>query len=211
MDIRNDPDTPTRTPDFFESVPRIRMQDALADTLGAVQDGMIEYSYLDAVKLCGHSCPTVAGAWLMTKAALARLYGEELPRRGDIKVELREPEDAGVAGVIASVAGLVTGAAGAGGFKGLAGRHARRTLLHFDVPMQADMRFTRLDSGRQVEVSFDSAVAPRPANLRTAMQAALAPHATSGQREAFGQAWQAWVRTILLEHADDPGLVTLRS
>ena len=59
---------PGQTPAFFDAAPGITMQDALARTLGAVQDGVIEYRYLDAVKLCGHSCPTVAGAWLMTRA-----------------------------------------------------------------------------------------------------------------------------------------------
>ena len=52
-----------------------------------------------------------------------------------------------MAGVIASVAALVTGAANEGGFKGLAGRYARRELLRFGVPMRGEIRFTRLDSG----------------------------------------------------------------
>jgi len=67
-------------PAFFDSAPRIVVEDALARTLGAVQDGIIEYTYLDAVKLAGHSCPTVASAWLMTRAALARLCPGETPR-----------------------------------------------------------------------------------------------------------------------------------
>src|ERR1035437_10205346 len=114
---------PMATPAFFDDVPAIVMYDALAETLGAVADGVIEYRYLDAVKLAGHSCPTVAGAWLMTRAALARLYPGEMPRRGELQVEMREPQDAGVTGVIASVAGLFTGAAGPGGFHGLGGQH----------------------------------------------------------------------------------------
>ncbi len=200
---------PGQTPAFFDDAPGITMQDGLARTLGAVQDGIIEYRYLDAVKLCGHSCPTVAGAWLMTRAALARLYPGEMPQRGAVKVELREAEDSGVAGVMASVAGLVTGAAGDGGFKGLAGRHSRRNLLCFGVPIPGDMRFTRLDSGRQVDVSFDHGAVPRPHDLKPTMQAALAPQADARQREAFGRAWQAWVRAILLEHADDPRVISM--
>jgi len=124
-----------QTPAFFDQVPKILVHDALAQTLGAVRDGLMEYRYIDAVKLAGHSCPTVASAWLMTRAALARLYPEQTPRRGEIRVELCERQEAGVAGVIASVASLVTGAAGSGGFKGLGGRYARRALLVFGVPM----------------------------------------------------------------------------
>jgi len=201
--------TAMQTPAFFDLVPPIVVHDALAQTLGAVHDGLIEYRYIDAVKLAGHSCPTVAGAWLMTRAALARLYPGQTPRRGELRVELREAQDTGVAGVIASVASLLTGAAGPGGFKGLAGRHARRELLAFGVPMRGEMRFTRLDNGRSVEVSHHLEAAPRPAELRMQMQAALEPQADSAKREAFARSWQDWVRAILIDHAEDPELITL--
>lgn len=42
-------------PDFFDDVPRIRLHDPLAGFLGAVEDGIIEYAYVDAVKLAGYS------------------------------------------------------------------------------------------------------------------------------------------------------------
>jgi hypothetical protein len=58
-------------PEFFEIAPRITIHDPLAAFLGAAADGIIEYCYADAVKLAGHSCPTVASAYLMTRAALA--------------------------------------------------------------------------------------------------------------------------------------------
>lgn len=41
------------------------------------------------------------------------------------------------------------------------------------------------------------------------MRDALAPQAESAKRQAFADAWQAWVQTILLDHADDPALVTV--
>ncbi len=87
--------SPMQTPAFFDQAPAIVMYDALAQTLGATSDGLIEYRYLDAVKLAGHSCPTVAGAWLMTRAALARLYPGQTPHRGEVRVAMREPQDAG--------------------------------------------------------------------------------------------------------------------
>ncbi|HQZ05079.1 MAG: hypothetical protein KBF63_14120 [Rhodoferax sp.] len=201
--------TQMQTPAFFDEAPAIVMYDALSQLLGATRDGLIEYRYLDAVKLAGHSCPTVAGAWLMTRTALARLYPGQPPHRGEVRVEMREPQDAGVVGVIASVAGLVTGAAGSGGFKGLAGRHGRRDLLVFGVAMRGEIRFTRLDNGESVEVSHHPEAAPRPAELRAQMQAALAPQASSAQRDAFAQTWQGWVRAMLLGHADDPELITV--
>lgn len=198
---------PLQTPAFFDQAPTIVMQDALAQILGAAQNGLMEYRYLDAVKLAGHSCPTVAGAWLMTRTALARLYPGQVPQRGEVQVALRESQEAGVVGVMASVAGLVTGAAGSGGFNGLAGRHVRRHLLTFEVPMRGEMRFTRQDTGQSVEVSHHPEAAPRPPELRRQMQAALAPESNSAERDAFAATWQSWVRAMLIDHADDPALI----
>lgn len=194
-------------PAFFEAAPSIVMFDALAQTLGAAEAGIIEYRYVDAVKLAGHSCPTVAGAWLMTRKALALLYPGQTPHRGEVQVAMRDAQDAGVVGVMASVAGLVTGAAGNGGFKGLAGRHARRDLLTFGVPMRGEMRFTRVDNGGSVEVSHYPEAAARPGDLRQQMQAVLGGQADGAQREAFGKTWQSWVCAMLIDHADDPALI----
>lgn len=55
-----------QAPALYDVVPTIFVVTPLADALGAVEDGLIEYHYVDAVKLAGHSCLTVAGAWLMT-------------------------------------------------------------------------------------------------------------------------------------------------
>ena len=54
-------------PDFFAAVPAIVVADPLAALLGAAEGGRLEYRYADAVRLAGHSCPTVAGAWLMAR------------------------------------------------------------------------------------------------------------------------------------------------
>ncbi len=198
-----------KTPAFFDAVPAIIVVDPLAETLGAADGGLIEYRYVDAVKLAGHSCPTVAGAWLMTRAALSRLYPVELPRRGEIRVELRQAQDEGVAGVIASVAALITGAANEGGFAGLAGRFIRRGLLRFGVPMQGEIRFTRLDNGQSVELSHRPQAVPRPAGLSELLRDASDPQASAAARRAFADAWQGWVRTIVIDHADDPALIAI--
>lgn len=174
----------------------IIMRDPLAEFLGAAEGGRLEYAYVDAVKLTGHSCPTVAGAWLATAEALARLYpGGEVPERGAIRVELRGALEEGVTGVVASVAGLVTGAAAEGGFKGIAGRFARRGLLQFGAPIAADLRFTRLDTGASVEIALRHA-APS-AELVGALRQALSPDASAELRQAFARAWQARVAGML--------------
>lgn len=189
--------TAGRMPEFFTRVPSIAVHDALAEFLGAAEGGRIEYSYEDAVKLTGHSCPTVAGAYAATLEALATLYPGELPERGAIAVELRGRVDEGVTGVVASVVGLVTGAAAEGGFKGIAGRFERHGLMRFGAPIAAELRFTRLDSGACMEIDLRRAAA-MPAELMAALRQALSPDATAGERERFGRSWQARTAEMLL-------------
>jgi hypothetical protein len=101
----------------------------------------------------------------------------------------------------------VTGAANEGGFKGLGGRFGRQGLLRFGVPMRGEIRYTRLDNGRSVELSHRPQVVPRPAGLSESLRDALGPHASPAARRAFADAWQGWVQAILTEHADDPALI----
>lgn len=197
------------TPAFFEQVPAIVLHDALAELLGAADDGLIEYRYLDAVRLAGHSCPTVAGAWLMTLEALARLYPGETPERGRIQVDLRGAADEGAVGVVANVIGLITGAAGGGGFGGIAGHHARRGLLAFGAAIAGEARFTRLDSGKSVEASFSAETVPAHPQLRARMQRALAAEAAPEERGAFASAWQERVARIFAAHRAGARLVRL--
>lgn len=188
-------------PTFFDSIPTITLRDPLSRLLGSADDGLIEYSFAEVVKLTGHSCPTVAGAWLMTTEALQRLYGEEIPTRGEISVRFRNGATEGVTGVIASVAGFLTGATVDTGFKGLRGRFDRRHLMSFEQPIEGDIRFERLDTGEGVTVSFDASAVPPPAGMMPRLFLAMEADATAQQQAAFAEAWQDRVRRIF-EHAD---------
>lgn len=172
--------------------------DPLADILGAVEQGRITYDYIDMVKLAGHSCPTVAGAWLITKIGLEKLYGDDLPVRGNIKVELRGALDEGVEGVIGSCIGLVTGAANEGGFKGLGGRMARNNRLLYGVEMEGEVRMTRLDNGTSVELSYNPSMVPGNPEQQVLMQKIMQGTATQEEKRRFGEVWQERVKKILL-------------
>jgi hypothetical protein len=198
-------------PDFFAEVPALRLHDGLAQLLGASDDGMIEYHYADAVRLAGHSCPTVAGGWLSARAALRHLYPDSLPERGGISVYLDEAEDAGVTGVIGQVLTLVTGAAAANGFKGLGGRHARNHLLHYAQGDVAGVRFRRNDTGDEVEIEIDASSIPGDPMMRPLMQLTMTGQANAAQRREFGRLWQYRVRRMLIDHADDPAVVKVRA
>jgi formylmethanofuran dehydrogenase subunit E len=198
-------------PDFFAEVPALRLHDGLAELLGSSSDGMIEYHYADAVRLTGHSCPTVAGGWLSARAALHHLYPDSVPERGSISVYLNDAEDAGVTGVIGQVLTLVTGAAAANGFKGLGGRHARNRLLHYAQGDVAGVRFRRNDTDAEVEVEIDAGSLPADPMQRLLIQLVLSGQADEAQRREFGRVWQDRVRRMLLEHADDPAVVKVRA
>ncbi|OHC42447.1 MAG: hypothetical protein A2211_14930, partial [Rhodanobacter sp. RIFOXYA1_FULL_67_6] len=166
--------------------------------------------YPDAVRLAGHSCPTVAGAWLMARTALRALYPGEPAERGGIAVRMPAAEDDGVTGVIAQVLTLVTGAAAGNGFHGIGGRFVRQSLLGFSAASGATaVQFSRRDNGAAVAVELDLATVPSAPNLRELMVGALQPGATAEQRAAFAQAWQGRVQRLLLDHADDPQVLRL--
>ncbi len=195
------------TPSFYIDVPGITLYDPLAEFLGAAEKGGVEYRYLDAVKLAGHSCPTVAGAWLMTRKALASLYGNELPVRGAIEVSFRGGQADGVTGVIANVVGLLTGAAQSGGFKGIGGKFDRRNLLHFNAGITGEIRYTRLDTGIHVETTYHPEVVTPSPGMKELMQKTMMGVANAEERNSFGLLWQDRVRRILIDHADDAEMI----
>lgn len=197
-------------PAFFEQAPCLQVYDPLAELLGAPVDGILTYRYADAVRLAGHSCPTVASAYLLGRRLMQALYPTGLPQRGGIELAFAAPCERGVTGVQAAVLSLLTGAAAAGGFKGLGGQYGRRDLLRFGVGGTACVQATRCDTGARLVADLDLAVVPGDPAMMPLLQACLSGQAEAETRRAFGVLWQGRVRRMLLEHADDPALVRLR-
>ncbi|AJX36050.1 hypothetical protein [Burkholderia oklahomensis] len=199
-----------RFPEFFDAVPRIALHDPLAAFLGAAHGGgAIEYGYADVVKLAGHSCPTVASAYLMTRAALNALYGHAPAERGAIRVALRDPATEGVTGVMANVVGMLTGATFDTGFKGIGGRFDRRRLLAFGEPMPGRLRFTRVDTEASIGVSARLDRVPGDPRIADLLPRCVAMTASPDDAALFRELWQARVRRLLLEHADDADVIVL--
>ena len=184
-------------PQFFNNIPTIKLQDDLAQLLGAFEDGLIEYSYLDSVKSAGHSCPTVLGAYLMTLKGLEALEENELPKRGEIIVEFKEAQNIAVAGVIGNVIMNITGATTTNGFKGLAGKYDRNHLMNFEKDINgASVRFTRLDTQKSVDVFYDaSSVLPQP-SMSMLMEKCVRGTASDDEKKEFGKVWQKRVEDI---------------
>lgn len=196
-------------PAFFADVPRITVRDPLAAFLGAAEDGVLEYSYADVVKLAGHSCPTVASAFLMARAGLAALYPGAMPERGGVRVEMPDPADEGVSGVIGSVIGMITGAAGEGGFHGIGSRFGRRGLLAFGTAELGELRMIRIDNGAAVSVSMRAELVPGDPRMRSLLMQCMTGTATPEEARQFGALWQDRVRRLLIDHRDDPDLMVV--
>jgi len=186
-------------PEFFNNIPHIVMQDELSAFLGSSEDGIIDFSYLEIVKMAGHSCAVTSGAYIMTMIGLKELYGNELPQRGHIKVEIHDRLEDSNTGVFGAVYSNITGATTNTGFGGLGSQFNRRNLLFYGVNMEGNVRFTDLKSGKSVELSYQPGKVVNPGEI---MQSAFGPNATDEAKKLFPTRWQAMVKTIF-EHAEE--------
>ena len=194
-------------PKFFDDVTAIELVDPIAAVLGAFENGEYEISYADVVKSAGHSCPTVAGAYLITSEAMKVLYPNERVIRGDVDVAFKEALEDGVAGVIGNVVSHITGATDKSGFKGLGGKFARHSLMHFDADINSSARFTRVSSGKSVDVNYNPNSVPADPQMMPLMQKILSSQASVDEKKLFGELWQERVKRIF-ENVDKVITVT---
>jgi len=179
---------------FFDEIEKIVLVDDLAKFLGVNRDGIIDISYVDIVKSAGHSCATVAGAYLMALEGLKALYGNELPKRGEIKVELKKSPTDDNAGVQGCVLSNITGATTNYGFGGIpTGKFNRRELLFYEANINSDVKFTRLDTNKSVEVNY---LPKRVVDPMTILMSAIKKNATQEDINSFPKRFQEMVKTV---------------
>jgi len=193
--------------EFFDSAEPIKIKDPLAVVLGAMDKGEVFiFTYADAVKFAGHSCPAVAGAYKSTQLALKALYGEEAPVRGNIKVTFKGSVEYKVNGPICQVVTLITGASAESGFKGLGtvGKYGRYNLMTFNKELLPDpkatcaMIFQRVDSGKKIEVTYSVESVLVNERIEKLMSLVISGKASEEESKEFGNLWQERVKTILL-------------
>ena len=183
-------------PQFFNTIETITLKDDLATLLGTFEQGIVTFNYLEIVKATGHSCPTVAGAYLCTLEGLKALYGQDTPKRGEIFVAFKEDINEGVTGVIASVITHITGATESHGFKGINGNFARTLLMKFNDSIDSSVKFQRLDTGKTVEVTYNpNSIKPNPKQMEL-MQKIMQNQANMEEKKEFGVLWQQRVENI---------------
>ncbi len=183
---------------LFPASPTLTLYDPLGEMLGA-GDGLYHYSFDDVVKLSGHACPTVAGAFVMAKRALELLYGEATPRRGNIAVEFHGALETSSNGPFTQVLTLITGAAADNGFKGLAGKEVRKGLLAFDGSGEPPARcsFRRNDTGQSVTLEYRPNAMPNPPELDALMPLILRDEADEAQTAQFRRLWRSRIDWLL--------------
>ena len=179
---------------FFDDIEPIVLIDELAKFLGVNDTGIIEITYLDIVKTAGHSCGTVAGAYLSALLGLKALFPNETPKRGEIKVELRRTPTEENAGVVGCVLSNITGATTDYGFGGIpGGKFNRRDLLFYEADIDADIRFTRLDLGKSISVNYHPHKVVNPMKI---LMSAIGENATPEDIASFPQRFQAMIKTL---------------
>ncbi len=195
-------------PQFYDTIKPIKLQDPLADVLGAFDGGLYDITYTEVVKGAGHSCPTVAGAYLMTRYALKILYPTAPAIRGDVEVSFEEELEDGVAGVIGNVISYITGATDKSGFKGLGGKFARHSLMRYGAQIDgANARFRALSSGKTVDVFYNPSSIPASPQMQPLLQRIMQGVANEEEKKLFGQLWQERVENIF-KNADK--VITLK-
>ncbi len=189
-----------RYPEFFDNIEKIVVQDDLCEFLGVNDDGIIDLSYADIVKVAGHSCATVAGAYLVGLYGLRALYEGEIPKRGEIKVELQKSTTDDNAGVVGSVLSNITGATIDFGFGGIpTGKYNRRNLLFFEADIDSDVCLTRLDTGKKVFVNYKPGKVVNPMAI---LMSAIKPDAKEEDIKSFPKRFQDMVKTVF-ENANE--------
>ena len=198
--------------DIFKEVEPIRFKEPFAETLGAFkhENAVLEYSFIDVVKMAGHACPTTAAAYLCCQEALKKLYADEIPIRGEIAITVYGEPDEGVYGVISQIFTLLTGAASATGFRGLGHKFKRKDLLKF-CPQKIDpeaqcFKFQRLDNKKTVTVKLHPDKIPFSAEkakrLQELMPKVIWEAAKKDEYREFQDLWMEKVRNMLVEKKD---------
>ena len=207
---------------YITDVAPIMMIDPFFQIFGQSQDA-VPYYYEEAVKLAGHSCGAISGAWTITKKALEILYPDgEIPVRGQISVEAPGAENEWFVGVFGEVITYITGASPHTGFTGVEFGQAndlfvRRNKMVYtteptkQLPPFREWIFTRIDTGKKVGIRFNLVIIlPIPTPGRVAMGKTMAMGEASADDAAdYIEYWNDRTKFVF-EHADMDGFFIVK-
>jgi hypothetical protein len=197
-------------PAFYNEIPSIKFFEPLSDVLGSSSNGVVEFSFKDAVKIAGHGCPTVGGAYLMVFYGIKKLYGDEVPVRGNIEIHISDPIDSGSTGVVGMVAGSIVGAAEKGGFKGLGGQFSRNNSLFFNASFDGDMKLRRKDNGQTVIMEYHPEIVSGNPEMGIYLKKVLDKTASEDEKALFQKMWNDRLKKIMVDEFNNSKLVLIK-
>ncbi len=197
-------------PTFYSEIPTIKFFEPLADVLGSSSDGIVEFSFKDAVKIAGHGCPTVGGAYLMIFHGLKKLYSDGIPTRGNIEVHVSDPIDSGATGVVGMIAGSIVGAADKGGFKGLGGQFSRHNSLFFNASFDGDIKLKRKDNGQSVTLEYHPEIVSGNPEMGIYLKKVLDKTSSPDEKVLFQKMWNDRLKKIMVDEFYNPKLVLIK-
>ena len=192
-------DTENAWQDFYDLAPVIRIVDPMPNLVGSVVDGRntLTIRLTDVALYYGHVCPAFASGYMITSTALAALYPDSVPVRGQIRVAASAPNG------IFDLASYITGA------RAFYGRHkinahdlAVDPSLKSEKPTEFVIVFQRKDTGKAFRVAFDKAQlisAEQQEAFKSFQQMVLEGTASEQQKRETWAQIQAIVRTVLVD------------
>lgn len=211
------------TVDYIPKVPPIMIRDALIEILGQSK-APLAFTYEEAVKLSGHNCMITAATWGMLRLALAELYPNEVPVRGQIQIQAPGAADEWHLGPFAQIMSYVTGAAPITGFNGSGFGEGNKDIVRINKmiftkepsglpPPMMEWVFTRIDTGKKVGIKFDARMVKPPLNeeaLKPMMKKLALGTATPEEIAKFNDTWNLAAKYMLENAGKVPGLISVR-
>lgn len=144
---------------------KIKIHEPFADFLhSSDEETNFEITLLDCYHLAGHACHSITGAFLITQAAVEKLFPESKTcERGDLTVEFGSKLEEKATGPRSNVISYITGAWGETGFSGLMGQFSRKNLIsygHNDLNKN-EIRFRRISNKKEVVVEYNPSIATK--------------------------------------------------
>lgn len=138
---------------------KIKIYEPFAEFLMADQEEFkFSISLLDVVRFAGHACPSIVGAFFISKRAVEELFPEDqICHRGQVSIQLSSLVEQGATGPISNVFSMIFGSWEKSGFGGLGGRFIRRGLLQYgstELPSKS-FRFKNIATNETIDIYYD--------------------------------------------------------
>ncbi len=192
-------------PSFYDQAGFIRIKDAEAVMVGSLAPKQtLQIGLKDVGVFAGHICPGAASGFILTKMALKKLYGKQIPERGKIRIATSPGND------LANVAAFITGILP----MNLLSNHPNLIVdpkLKPKKPGKLILIFQRTDTGKMVKAVFNKAKMANPQTMQVISaykKRFAAGRANEEDIDEMGALFQSLVKKIILNTPQDLFTIT---